>query len=173
MTEFRSTRPRRWPRRLLGFLVFLILWAGAFFTLGSLLFEIAEASWARWLGAISASLVGPLVLASILAGRVREERVMRVWIWSLFVLLALGAGLPWAVATRATRDAVARHGLWAVEEVAGPRSAEARASWRRFFAGEKAAPAPAAPAATPPAAPAPALAPAAPTPAPTAAPPAR
>jgi hypothetical protein len=177
MTELRSSKPRRWPRRLLAFLVFLILWAGAFLTLGSLLFEIAEASWARWLTAIAASLVGPIVLASLVAGRAREERVMRIWFWSLFVLLALGAGLPWAVATRATRDAVARHGLWAVEQVAGPRSAETRASWHRFFASEKAAlatPAPAAPAPAGPAAPAPApTAPApAPTPAPTPAPPA-
>jgi hypothetical protein len=153
-----SKKPRRWPRRLLAVILFLVLESAAFATLGSLLCEVIDASWARWLATLAASLGVPLLLAAIIAGRVREERALPVLGWGFLAILLLGAGIPWLAAHDATRQAVGRHGLFAADQVAGPLSAETRQRWERFFLGSSppAAPAgpPAAPEAKPPAAPA-------------------
>jgi low temperature requirement protein LtrA len=127
-------KPKRWPRRLLFFFVFLVFEAAAFLTLGSLLFELVDATWARWLAVVGAALVGPLFLSAVIAGRAREKRIGATFRFTLLFLLMLGGGLPWLVAHDATRRAVARNGLWTVEQIAGSRSAETRASWHELFA---------------------------------------
>jgi hypothetical protein len=154
-----SKKPRRWPRRVLGVVLFVVLESAAFVTLGSLLSLVIEASWARWLGSLAASLGVPLLLAAVIAGRVREERALAVLGWGLLVVLLLGAGVPWLLAHDATRQAVARHGLFAAEQVAGPLSAKTRERWERFFLGTNSAVTPAAtpvhPGGRPPAGPSP------------------
>jgi len=114
MPTLRSQKSRKspWPGRLVFFSFWLLLQGAAFFTSGAIFSALLSDEWARWASTVGVSFMVPLFLATLLAGRARQERVGSTFrgLWIIFLIVA--AGVPWLLLRDSMRTTIALQGLW-------------------------------------------------------------